>query len=60
MTSFFALNGANFLFSRVIKFLVILDLPHSQKLVVKKVLYWPLKVIHSVVLEINKLPLGTF
>ena len=32
VTSFFALSGASFfLFMRVIKFLVTLDLPHSQK-----------------------------
>ena len=31
VTSFFALSGASFLFIRVIKFLVTLDLPHSQK-----------------------------
>ena len=31
VTSFFAVSGASFLFMRVIKFLVTLDLPHSQK-----------------------------
>ena len=30
VTSFFAFSGASFLFMRVIKFLVTLDLPHSQ------------------------------
>ena len=31
VTSFFALSGASFLFIRLIKFLVTLDSPHSQK-----------------------------